>query len=67
METITGDGLQNVGLCSTLRILEQGEIFIMPNLLWDGTSFFSVSSRGPPHSAASYDTQGNVEDVFLPG
>jgi hypothetical protein len=28
---------------------------------------FPVSSEGPPHSVASYDTQGDVEDLFLPG
>jgi hypothetical protein len=28
---------------------------------------FPVSSEGPPHSFASYDTQGDVKDLFLPG
>jgi hypothetical protein len=31
--TITGDGLQNLGLCSALRAFEQGGIFIVPHLL----------------------------------
>jgi hypothetical protein len=31
--TITGEGLQNLGLCSVLRAFEQGEIFIVPHLL----------------------------------
>jgi hypothetical protein len=31
--TITGEGLQNLGLCSALRAFEQGEIFIVPHLL----------------------------------
>jgi hypothetical protein len=29
--TITGEGLQNLGLCSALRAFEQGGIFIMPS------------------------------------
>ena len=31
--TITGEGLQNLGLCSALRAFEQGGIFIVPHLL----------------------------------
>jgi hypothetical protein len=31
--TIAGEGLQNLGLCSALRVLEQGGIFIVPHLL----------------------------------
>jgi hypothetical protein len=31
--TITGEGLQNLGLYSALRAFEQGGIFIMPHLL----------------------------------
>jgi hypothetical protein len=31
--TIAGEGLQNLGLCSALRAIEQGGIFIMPHLL----------------------------------
>jgi hypothetical protein len=54
--TIAGEGLQNLGLCSALRDFEQGGIFIVPHLLWHGTSDFLVSSEGPPQSVASYDT-----------
>jgi hypothetical protein len=43
---------------------EQGGIFIVPHLLWNGTSVFPVSSEGPSHSVASYDTQGGMEDLF---
>jgi hypothetical protein len=50
--TITGQGLQNLGLCSALRTFHQGGIFIVPHLLWHGTSVFPVSSEGPPHSVA---------------
>jgi hypothetical protein len=31
--TITGEGLQNLGLCSALRAFEQGGIFIVPHVL----------------------------------
>jgi hypothetical protein len=31
--TITGEGLQNLGLCSALRAFEQGGIFIVLHLL----------------------------------
>jgi hypothetical protein len=62
--TITGEGLQNLGLCSVLRAFEQGGIFIVPHLLWHGALVFPVSSEGPPHSVASYDTRGDVEDLF---
>jgi hypothetical protein len=65
METsLTGDWLQNLGLCSTLRAFEQEGIFIVPYLLWHGTSVLPVSSEEPPHLVASYDTQGGVEDVL---
>jgi hypothetical protein len=62
--TIAGEGLQNLGLCSALMAFEQGRIFIVPHLLWHGTSVFPVSSEGPPHLVASYDTRGDVEDLF---
>jgi hypothetical protein len=63
--TITGEGLKIFGLCSTLRAFEQGKIFIVPHLLWQGTSVFPVSSKGPPYSVTFYDTQGGVEDSIL--
>jgi hypothetical protein len=31
--TIADEGLQNLGLCSALRAIEQGGIFIVPHLL----------------------------------
>jgi hypothetical protein len=58
--TIAGEGLQNLGLCSALRAFQQGGNFIVPHLLWHGASVFPVSSEGPPHSVASYDTRGGV-------
>jgi hypothetical protein len=45
--TITGEGQQNLGLCSVLRAIEQGGIFVVPHLLWHGTLVFSVLSEGP--------------------
>jgi hypothetical protein len=59
-----GEGLQNLGLCPALRAFEQEEIFIVPHLLWHGTSVFPVSSEGPPQSVAFYDTHGDAEDLF---
>ena len=38
--TITGEGLQNLGLCSALRAFEQGGIYIVPHLLWHGAPWF---------------------------
>jgi hypothetical protein len=64
--TITGEGLHHKGLCSALRVFKRGDIFIVPHLLWHGTSVFLVSSEGPPYSVASYDTQGDVENLFEP-
>jgi hypothetical protein len=31
--TIAGEGLQNIGLCSTFRAFEQRGVFIVPQLL----------------------------------
>jgi hypothetical protein len=39
----------------------------VPHLLWHGTSVYSVSSEGPPHFVASYDTWRYVEDLFYSG
>jgi hypothetical protein len=65
--TIAGERLQNLGLCWALRVFEQRGIFIVPHLLWHGASVLPVSSKGPPHSIASYDTRGDVKDLFQPG
>ena len=62
--TSVGEGLKNFGLCSALRAFKQGGIFIVPHLLWHRTSVFPVSSEGPPHFVASYNTRGDVEDLF---
>jgi hypothetical protein len=65
--TITGEGLQNLCLCSALEAFDHGGIFNVLHLLWQRASVFPVSSEGPPHSIASYDSQENAEDLFLPG
>jgi hypothetical protein len=65
--TIAGEGLQNLGLCSALRVFQQGGILIVPHLQWRGTSVFPISSEGPLNSLASYDTHGDAEDLFYPG
>jgi hypothetical protein len=44
--------------------VSEGGIFIVPHLLWHGTSIFPVSSEGLPHLVASYDTQGDVEEFL---
>jgi hypothetical protein len=62
--TIAGEELQNLGLCSALRAIEQGRIFIVPHLLWHGASVLPVSPEGPPHLVASYDTKGDMENLF---
>jgi hypothetical protein len=46
--TITGEGLQNFGLCSALRAFEQGGIFIVPHLLWHGPRFFLSHPKDHP-------------------
>jgi hypothetical protein len=64
--TITGGGLQNLGLCSVLRVFEQGGIFIVPHLLWHGASVFPFSAERLPHLITSYDLQGDMENLLLP-
>jgi hypothetical protein len=61
--TIAGDGLQNVDLCSALRAVEQGMVFIVPHLLWHRASGFPASSEGPPHSVTYYNTQKDADDL----
>jgi hypothetical protein len=43
-----GEGLQNLGLCSALRAFEQGGIFIVPHLLWQGPRFFRSHPKDRP-------------------
>jgi hypothetical protein len=57
--TITREGMQKLGLCSVLRAIQQVGTFILSH-----TKVFPVSSKGTPHSVASYDTQWDVENLF---
>ena len=49
--TFAGEGLQKLGLFSALIVFEQGGlgVFIVPNLLWHGTSVFVVSPEESPY------------------
>jgi hypothetical protein len=61
--TITGEWLQNLDLCSALKAFEQGESFkyrATPAVTRD-----FCSSEGPSHTVASYNTQGDVEDLLF--
>jgi hypothetical protein len=51
-------------LLAVLKSFEQRGIFIVPHLLCHWASVFPVSSEGPPHSVASYDTQVGVKNLF---
>jgi hypothetical protein len=61
--TIAGKGLQNLGLCSALRAIEQGGIFIVPHLLWHRASVFPVSHPKDRPIQSPLMTQ-NVEDLL---
>jgi hypothetical protein len=62
--TITGEGLQNLGLFLALWAFEQGGIFIVDHTCCDTGSWFLWSHpMDYPHSVASYNTQGDTEDL----
>jgi hypothetical protein len=46
--TITGEGLQHLGLYSVLRAFEQGGIFIVSHLLWHGALDFRSHPKDHP-------------------
>jgi hypothetical protein len=58
--TIAGEGLQTLGLCSVLMAFEQGGIFIVPQLLWHGTSVYlsGLIRRTAPFSRLLRHTKG---------
>jgi hypothetical protein len=63
--TITGEGLQNLGLISALGALEQGGIYhATPSVTWDLVFVFFISSKGPPHLVTFYDSQGDTDNLF---
>jgi hypothetical protein len=45
-----------------LKVFEKWGIFIVPHLPWHETVFL-VSPKGLPHLVASYNTQGDMEDL----
>ena len=55
---VVHEKLQNVCLCSALRVFEQRGIFIVRYLQWHGASVFEVSSERPSQKSALYDKQG---------
>ena len=61
---IAGEGLQNLGQCSALRAFEQGEIFIVPLLLWHGASFFSSLIRKTTPLSCLLRMQRDAEKLF---
>jgi hypothetical protein len=58
--TITGEGLQNLGLCSALRAFELGGIFIVPHLLWQP----GLIRRIAPFSRLLRHTKGWGESIL---
>jgi hypothetical protein len=62
--TITGERIKKIRPMLGVQSFEQEGVFIVPHLLRHGTSVFPVSSEGPPHSVAFYDTKGDVADLF---
>jgi hypothetical protein len=52
--------LQNLLLWPMRIVFEKGGIFIIPHLLWHEVLVYAVSSKGQPHSVASY----NKEDIL---
>jgi hypothetical protein len=46
------------------RTFEQGGFFIVPHLLWHGTSVFPVSSEGPPHIQSPLTTQEGMWRIY---
>ena len=50
---------------SALIAFEPWGIFIVADLLWHGTSLYTVSSEGPPRSVASYDKSGIITRILI--
>jgi hypothetical protein len=62
--TVKGCKIQAYALHSGPLSIEGIFILAYMYLLWHQTSIFQVSSEGPPHSAASNETQRNLEDLY---
>ena len=57
---VVSEGMQNVGLNSVLIYLEQGGIFIVPCLLWQGTSVNMVSYEKLSRLMTIFDKPGTL-------
>lgn len=56
--TIIGEGLQNLGLCSSNVTFERLRIYIVSHTLWHGASVFLVSTE-----VTLYNKQNVTEDI----
>jgi hypothetical protein len=61
--TITGEGLQNLGMLDAQGLWEGVDLYRATPTVTH-TSVFLVSSEGPPHLISSYDLQWDVEDLY---
>jgi hypothetical protein len=61
---IAGEGLQIYAYARRLGPLSRERSLSRHTYFDTGPRFFPVSSEGPPHSIASYDTHGDAEDLF---
>jgi hypothetical protein len=61
------EGLQNLGQLSGAQGLWAGRDLYRATPAVTRDLIFLVSSEGPPLSVISYDTQGEMEDLFYPG
>jgi hypothetical protein len=63
--TITGEGLQNLGIWLAIRPLSR-EGYLSCRVCWYTKPRFSgLVRRRPPHLVVSYDTHRDVKDLFL--
>jgi hypothetical protein len=65
--TIAGEGLQKFRPMLSAQGLWAGRDLYRATPAVTRDLDFPVSSEGPPHSVASYDTRGDVENLFYPG
>jgi hypothetical protein len=70
--TIDSEGLQNLGLCSTLTAFKQRGIFIVPQLLLHWASFFRFHPKDrpiqspPPTRKGMFKTYSNLDPHMSP-
>jgi hypothetical protein len=61
----TGEGLCNLDICSVLRAFEQGKIFLVPHLLWHGTSIVPVFWRAVPFDCHFQHERGSRGPIII--